>query len=228
MKRYDNWCRADEGMRFVLTALGKAEVASYRNYEIGKPVSEYDEEAPNWAVDNGYVIEVEDPDFVTLPGYRAVYDHKGNQICAGNPITYHDREMAELAANEFNNRPWNRNENKAYVIEAMYKGKRPIPCRQYEGKTVYNWSYWSYDRPIGSLVEEEIVNDLMDCLPPLTMRDSCMQTSEPSSCRLDEETNVWKNTYTTFKKVADGIYEYCGDCFKGENVKRGKEQQYVA
>ncbi len=227
MKRYDNWFRADEGFRFVLTELGKMEVASYRDMTVGEPVSEYEDEATISFVEQGYLREERDPNYVELTGWKAVYNHKGYQLYAGNPIIYHDREMAELAAEEFNNRPWN-NGDKAFVIKDIYRGQKPVPCRTFEGKTVYNRSYWTYNRPVGSLVEEEIVDDLMNCVPPLTMRSNCMQTSEPHNHKEDEKTGQVKATYATFKKVAEGIYEYCGDCFKGENEMRGKEIQYVA
>ena len=228
MRVNGEWCRSDEGKIFVLTALGKDECASYKHKEIGKPVSEYADECVLWNIQKGYLKEVNDPDWIECQGWRAVYNHKGHVIDASNYRVFHDKEMAELAAKAHDNQPWRKADDpKAYVIEAQYKGKKPIPCRQYEGKPVYNWSYWTYDRPIGSWVEEEIVDDLMNCLPPLSMRRDCMQTSEPTTSRYDEKNDKWRNTYTTFKKVVDGIYEYCGDCFKGENVQRGKEMVYV-
>ena len=45
-------------------------------------------------------------------------------------------------------------------------------------------------------------------------------------CYEDENGNG-KATYSTFKRIAEGIWEYCGDCFRGENVKRGTELPYV-
>lgn len=30
--------------------------------------------------------------------------------------------------------------------------------------------------------------------------------------------NCFKATYATFKRIAGGIWEYCGECFAGENV----------
>ena len=230
MKKYDKEYRADEGKIWVLTAYGKANCASYRNMEIGEEVM------PGWPymlcrqVDEGYVIEVDDPEYVELPGWEAVYDHKsGVRLSAGNHHVYHDKEMAECAAKAFNERPWKaKGDPEAYVIESVYKGKRPQPCRTYEGKPVYNQSYWTYDRPVGSLVEKEIVDDAINALPPACMRSNCMQMGEPNDERFDEEKGKWRSTYETFKQVASDIYEYCGDCFRGENVMRGKERSYVA
>lgn len=224
MKLVNGWYRSDKGKIFVLTEKGKAEVASYKNKTVGKPVSEYDTEAVAWSVDEGYEIEVDDPDWVTLPGYRAVYDLHGDgeyifDTC--NHIVYHDRAIAEAVANDFNSKHWHK--QRAFVIDAIYEGKRPKPCREYNGKKVYNMDYWSYSFPVGSLVEEGIVNNIIDCVPPACMRSDCMQCGEPASHKIDEKTGEGRETYTTFKKVDDGIYEYCGDCFRGENVQRGKD-----
>ncbi|MDE7423953.1 MAG: hypothetical protein K2N51_09700 [Lachnospiraceae bacterium] len=70
---------------------------------------------------------------------------------------------------------------------------------------------------VGDLVEQEIVDELMGCLPPACMRNDCAQLGEPASHKPDKNGN-YKSTYATFKKVAEGIWEYCGDCFRGENV----------
>ena len=222
--------KADKGKHFVLTEKGK-EWASYRDYEVGKPIDIFDTYGSKSMVDQGALIEVDDPDFVVMPGYRAVYDVHGDgkhifDTC--NHIVYPDREMAECAAKEFNNRPWRINEQKAYVIDAVYEGKRPKQCREYNGKPVYNSDYWSFNRPIGSLVEENIGWDMINCVPPKCMRSNCMQCGEPASEKIDDKTNKVRLTYATFKKITDGIYEWCGDCFYGENIERGKEVPYTA
>lgn len=103
--------------------------------------------------------------------------------------------------------------------------------KEYNGKKVIEMSDWtkSFDdiaKP-GDLVEEEIVDAFINCVPPACMRDSCMQCGEPFSHREDPDTKRYRATYTTFKKVNKGIYEYCGNCFAGENVERGKELSYV-
>lgn len=46
------------------------------------------------------------------------------------------------------------------------------------------------------------------------------------SSRIDEN-GKGRTTYSTFKKVDDGIWEYCGDCFRGENYMHGKDIPYV-
>lgn len=208
--RTDGWYSADEGKIFVLTALGKENCASYHNKEVGKPVSEYDTEAVGWAVDKGYVIEVEDPDWVELPGYQVVYDHNGHQLCAGNPTVFHDREMAEKYCETWNTEySW----HTYYIIDTIYKGKRPIPCREYQGKRVHNWSYWDYDAArVGDLVEEKIAMDLADAVMPRIFSKGIIQTSEPS------DSTPEGNTYATFTWYAEGIWKWCGDCLAGKTV----------
>lgn len=213
--------RADEGMHFVATEKAK-EWASYRNCVVGEPLDDDDTYAVKSMVDAGAVREVPDPEWVTMPGYRAVYDVHGDGkyiFDAGNPIVYHSREMAEAAVDEFNKRPWNH--QKAYVIDAIYKGKRPKACREYEGKPVYNRDHWSYNRPIGSLVEREIAEDAGNCVPPRTWTRNMIQCGEPAGSKVEGI------TYATFIRVTEDIWKWCGNCFAGESEERGKEVPYV-
>ena len=105
-------------------------------------------------------------------------------------------------------------------------------AEEYNGKTVYTIETWSYkERQIGDYVDEEFVMDMLDLLPPACMRSECSQVGEPYSHRQDPETGKWRATYSTFKAVAgkypNRIWEYCGNCFRGENVERGKDPVYV-
>ena len=103
----------------------------------------------------------------------------------------------------------------------------------YNGKPVIKQEDFSYDSvKIGDYVEQAIVDDMLDCLPPACMRSNCSQMGEPYSERQDPETGKWRETYVTFKKVSgewgkgNSIWEYCGHCFCGENVERGKDPVY--
>lgn len=79
----------------------------------------------------------------------------------------------------------------------------------------------------GDYVEEKIVNQMRDCLPPACMRWNLLQVGEAYSHREDPNTKKWIATYPTFTKVVDGIWKYCGNCFCGEVAERGKEPAYV-
>lgn len=73
---------------------------------------------------------------------------------------------------------------------------------------------------IGDLVEQAIVDDFMDCLPPACMTSRCAQLGEPYSMRMDEA-GTCRKTYLTFTRVSNNVFRYCGDCFIGEIERRG-------
>ena len=85
---------------------------------------------------------------------------------------------------------------------------------------------------VGDLVTAEVVSNAMDALPPACMRRDCAQLGEPYSHKIDPDTGKWRATYATFKcregDFSHGIWEYCGNCFRGETAERGQEPPYVA
>lgn len=106
-----------------------------------------------------------------------------------------------------------------YIKETTYEGRALSPCREYNRKQVYNkdWYYGTDALEVGDLVEQEIVDDIINCLPPVCMRNDCVQLGEPASHKKDANGN-FKATYATFKKVSENTWEYCGNCCRGENV----------
>ena len=101
----------------------------------------------------------------------------------------------------------------------------------YNGKEVFTCDTFDYSKAkIGDLVDADFVMNAMDLLPPACMRLSCAQVGEPYSHRLDPDTGNWRATYSTFKCLKGnwktGIWEYCGNCFRGETIERGKEPVY--
>jgi len=103
---------------------------------------------------------------------------------------------------------------------------------EYDGKKVLTEDEFSYSTvKIGDYVDANVVMAAMDCLPPAMMRLSCAQLGEPYSHREDPETGKWRATYPTFKALTgdfiNGIWEYCGNCFRGETSERGKDPVYV-
>ncbi len=102
----------------------------------------------------------------------------------------------------------------------------------YEGKEVWTEENFDYSKvKIGDYVEQAVVDNAMDCMPPACMSVNCSQMGEPYSHREDPNTGKWRATYATFKRVAgkwpDAIWQYCGHCFRGENVERGRDPVYV-
>jgi len=217
-QRSDGWYKADKGKHFVLTQKGKDESASYRNKTVGEPVREYDTEATKWDIISGHLIEVDIPDWVVRPGFQVVYDHKGYTITAGNGEIFHNLEIAKKYRDNYNNKGWG---EKAYIRDAVFEGREPKMCSDYNGKPVYNdsWYYGTGSLAVGDYVEESIIDDMINALPPACLRADCIQCGEAYSTRLHPD-GGYRNTYTTFKKVDEGVYEYCGDCFRGENLMK--------
>ena len=228
MEKYgDNMVKADKGKRFVLTERGYNESATYHQYKIGEPIDvgyADDYHAYNDDILRGFVVEVDDPDWVTLPGFKVVYDitkgGKTYQLPAGNGYEiFFTREMAERKVREFNNRPWN--DSKAYIIDATYEGKQPRPLRSYNGKTVYNSDWWWGDiGEEGDYVDEEIADWFLNCVPPKTYTTNMIQCGEPASSAKEG------TLYGTLVRVADDVWEYKGACLKG-TTNHGTPIPYV-
>lgn len=215
--RRDGWYTADKGKHFVLTEKGKEEVASFRHLIVGEPTQEYDTEAVHWIVEKGYEIEVNIPDWIITTGYKVVYDHKGYQLSVGNPVIFPEKVLAEKYMK--NHKRGVYADYDLYIVETTYEGRTLKLCREYDGKQIYNmsWFYGCDCLEVGDLVEQEIVDDIINCLPPACMRSDCTQLGEPASHKEDENGSL-KATYATFKKVSENTWEYCGNCCRGENV----------
>lgn len=225
IKKGDYGYKADKGKHFVLTEIGKT-WASYKNKTVGEPIDEDDRWASSSMVENGAVVEVDDPDWITMPGFRVVYDVYGDgkyifDTC--NFAVYPSKKIAEAVAREFNNRPWRlKEDNKAFVIDAIYEGKRLKPCGKYNGKKVINrdWLYWDAMN-VGDYVTQEVADDICNALPPACMRSDCLQLGEPQFPKKEGF------TYLTLKKVDEDVWEFCGYCLRGQNVESGTPIPYV-
>lgn len=79
---------------------------------------------------------------------------------------------------------------------------------------------------IGAHVNEEVIENVINCLPPACMRSDCTQMGEPYSHREDPTTGTWRPTFATFKRIEEGVWMFCGYCFRGENTPRGKDPVY--
>ena len=97
----------------------------------------------------------------------------------------------------------------------------------FNGKTLWTEDTFNYASvKIGDYVEQAVVDNAMNCLPPASMTSECSQMGEPYSHREDPDTGKWRPTFATFKRITsgpDGVWEYCGHCFRGENVERGND-----
>ncbi len=227
-KIFNNRYKADEGKYFVLTE--KETYQPTKNISVGEPVAEgYDSTiAAERFVENGYLTENPIPDWIESTGYEVVYDRKENTIHVGNPVIFPAREIAEkYLTHAEKDCSWIK--EKLYIRECIYRGPKLKECRQYNGKKVYSesWYYGPDALEVGDLVEEKIVDEAMNMLPPACMRGDCSQVGEPANHMYDNDNGKIRPVYTTFKRVAEDTWEYCGSCFRGENVQRGKKLSYV-
>ena len=77
----------------------------------------------------------------------------------------------------------------------------------------------------GDYVEERIVDDMRDVLPPAKMERGFLQVGEPYSHEFDPETGKWRPTFATFKK--DGQHwTYCGNCFYKQDTPPKSERRH--
>lgn len=150
----------------------------------------------------------------------------GYRLAVGNPQVFPLKKVAETYKKHYEAYPWFNDE--IFIEEKSYEG---VPIKEYQtfnGKEIIDADhYFGLDScEIGSYFAEGLVNEFMDMLMPACMRDDCSQLGEPIALRMDEQ-GTYRNTYATFKKIEDNIWEYCGDCFRGENIKRGNDPRYV-
>lgn len=90
--------------------------------------------------------------------------------------------------------------------------------------TMKNWeAAESFDRCAkpGDTVEEAIVDEFLNCVPPATYRADLVQCGEPASHREDPRNGKWRPTFATFSKQGK-VWHYCGNCFAGDTVEPDK------
>lgn len=214
MKLYDGFYYADKGKHFVLTEKGKLECASYKHKIVGKPVDEYASEAVHWAVENGYVIETDIPDWTTLTGYEVVYYYKNYRLSAGNPQVFPLRKAAEAYKKHYEAYPWF--DHELCIEKTEYEGVPLNSCKIYNGKDVIDREhYFGLDAcETGEYFSDELIHEFMDQLPPVYMKSSYFQMGEPVSH--EDDNGRLRATYATFKRISEEVWEYCGNCFQGE------------
>ena len=159
--------------------------------------------------------------------YQIVYDYKGNQICVGNAYWIPDRGTAQKILEKKQKNAIFRDRT-LYLIERETDEPLSLkPNGLFNGKPVYNPDtlWWDAMEP-GDLVDEDVADNILNALPPACMRRDCLQLGEPNSTKIDDK-GKWRPTYLTLKKITDGVFEFCGYCFRGENEERGEEIPYI-
>ena len=80
---------------------------------------------------------------------------------------------------------------------------------------------------VGDYVTAEAVEYFMNCLPPAYLTKDHLQLGEVYSVQKDPETEQMRNTFTTFKKVDEDVWKYCGHCFYREDTERGIKLNFI-
>ena len=114
------------------------------------------------------------------------------------------------------------------VLEAIKAGRDAI---KFSGKpkSLAGWygSGLNLDEylAVGDEVDEDLVNEQMNCVPPHVMKAGYLQVGEPYADALDErsEPERYRPVYATL--AMDGLrWLYMGHCFTGDTVNRIPER----
>lgn len=157
-------------------------------------------------------------------GYQVVYEYKGYLLPAGNPQIFPEREIAEKYRRNYLKYPWA--DHELFLEEVVCEGKPLKERQEYHGKKVCNMEWYCGIGALeaGDLVDSDIVDLIINCLPPACMRSDCTQLGEPTDHRMDGD--KLKPVFATFRRIEGDIWEFCGSCFQGENAERGVETPY--
>lgn len=94
--------------------------------------------------------------------------------------------------------------------------------KQKEIKTLKEWEEsgknWDDFCKPGELVDEDVYWYFLNILPPRNMGAGYLQVGGPYDSRLNPKTGKYMATYSTFVRVEDKVWKYCGNCFPGESV----------
>jgi hypothetical protein len=90
------------------------------------------------------------------------------------------------------------------------------------GQNVYDGENWdTAEIHPGDMVEDDLVEDFINCLPPTSLSSYCFQMGEPYAYRYDPETKQTRSVYLTFSRLNKSLWIYKGKCFAGETIERG-------
>ncbi len=104
------------------------------------------------------------------------------------------------------------------VLDFLEKSRERLRSKE-TVKTLSGWrssglNFEDYFSP-GDKVTGDVVDDLVNALPPTLLWSSCTQIGEPFSHE-NNGTGQYLPTYVTFSRIPeeDGLWKFCGYCFK--------------
>lgn len=85
-----------------------------------------------------------------------------------------------------------------------------------EGKVGIEADFGKYCKP-GDFVSQDIYDYFLNILPPVSMKIDYLQAGGEIMTAYNRETESYEPTYMTFVcTLMNGVYEFCGYCFKGQ------------
>lgn len=91
----------------------------------------------------------------------------------------------------------------------------PEPNTEKDGRVIFSQDFFCYDSArVGDLVAYQVVDDLLNSVPPLYYKDIC-QTSEPYSHTAEGP------LYITFKHF-NNDFIFCGACLAGKTENKSE------
>jgi len=122
----------------------------------------------------------------------------------------------------------------AVVLEVVMKERHAIKYGNAgKPKTSADWSGSGLNLDeylfVGCDVDEALVDEMMNVLPPHRLKHGYLQVGEPYSDAYDErsEQQRYRPTYSTFHKTGKngrGVWTYAGHCFSDETINRMPEK----
>lgn len=117
-------------------------------------------------------------------------------------------------------------EDKNTVKEFFEEKKEPVKNSirtatnfkpRYLSKKEYDDAYQSFSSlvRVGDMVDEQIVEEFRDCLPPVAYNGRYLQCGEPYTHEFNPKTRKWEPAFITFAKDV-GVWVYKGICFYKE------------
>ena len=157
--------------------------------------------------------------------FALFYEYKGREIPVGSEGWVPTLRIANNLIDHYELK--HLLDGREVYIKARPRQREYIPMLTYKHRAVQNKDYCFWNAlKVGDYIDQERADYIINCYTPASMRTDCTQMGEPAATKIDDDGNE-RNVYITVKKIADGVWEYCGRCFRGENTERGTYPAYI-
>ena len=167
--------------------------------------------------------------------FNNIDDEKEYKICFGNDRTFGVQTVGlqsalelgqSYAKNHIGDKIVIIDEDKNIVKEFFEEKKEPVKNSirtatdfkpRYLSKKEYDDAYQSFSSlvRVGDMVDEQIVEEFRDCLPPVAYNGRYLQCGEAYTHEINPKTGKWEPAFITFAREL-GSWVYKGICFYRE------------